>query len=145
MFACGSKRLLKRSLKIYAGTSLEVQWLRLRASTARAVGSIPAGGTKIPRATRHSQKKKITRRSERSALKRKKIYAEGQEKSLETGVRFLGSLGCEYLPHQQRGSGGWCGLSSESHPEASSWTNHTSLCPEGFSFLFLWLGHRMGM
>ena len=32
------------------GTSLVVQWLRLRASTAGGAGSIPGRGTKIPHA-----------------------------------------------------------------------------------------------
>ena len=32
------------------GTSLAVQWLRLRASSAGRAGSIPGGGTKIPHA-----------------------------------------------------------------------------------------------
>ena len=35
-----------------------VQWLRLRASNAWGVGSIPGQGTKIPHATRHGQNKK---------------------------------------------------------------------------------------
>ena len=35
-------------LKEGRGTSLAVQWLRLRASTAGGVGSIPGRGTKIP-------------------------------------------------------------------------------------------------
>ena len=38
------------------GTSLAVQWLRLRASTAGVVGSIPGWGTKIPRAALCCQK-----------------------------------------------------------------------------------------
>ena len=38
------------------GTSLAVQWLRLHASTAGGMGSIPGGGTKIPQATGHGQK-----------------------------------------------------------------------------------------
>ena len=37
------------------GISLVVQWLRLCASNAGDVGSIPAGGTKIPYATGHDQ------------------------------------------------------------------------------------------
>ena len=43
-----------------AGTSLAVQWLRLHASTAEGMGSIPGQGTKIPHATwcRHKKKKK---------------------------------------------------------------------------------------
>ena len=38
------------------GNSLEVQWLRLRPSTAGGTGSIPGQGTKILHTTRHSQK-----------------------------------------------------------------------------------------
>ena len=40
------------------GTTLAVQWLRLRASNAEGTGSIPGRGTKIPRATQCSKKKK---------------------------------------------------------------------------------------
>ena len=40
------------------GTFLVVQWLRLPASTAGGMGSIPGPGTKIPHATWRSQKKK---------------------------------------------------------------------------------------
>ena len=42
------------------GTSLAVQWLRLHARNAGTAGSIPGRGTKIPRATRRSQKVKRT-------------------------------------------------------------------------------------
>ena len=45
------------SWKIW-GTSLVVRWLRLWASNARGVGSIPGWGTKISHAARHGQKKK---------------------------------------------------------------------------------------
>ena len=38
------------------GTCLAVQWLKLLISNAGDAGSIPGGGTKIPHATRHSQK-----------------------------------------------------------------------------------------
>ena len=38
-------------------TSLVVQWLRLSASNARGMGSIPGQGTKIPHAMWHSQNK----------------------------------------------------------------------------------------
>ena len=44
-----------------SGASLAVQWLRLRASNADCVGSIPGQGTKIPHATWHSQRKKKER------------------------------------------------------------------------------------
>ena len=39
------------------GTSLAVQWLRLHASNAGGMGSIPVEGTKILQAVQHSQKK----------------------------------------------------------------------------------------
>ena len=47
----------KHGLESWAGTSLAVQWLRLRASSARCVGSIPVQGAKIPSAAGHGQKK----------------------------------------------------------------------------------------
>ena len=40
------------------GTSLVVHWLRLHASNAGGMGSIPGGGTKIPHAMWHGQKEK---------------------------------------------------------------------------------------
>ena len=40
------------------GTSWAVQWLRLCTSIAGGLGSIPGWGTKIPHATRCSQKEK---------------------------------------------------------------------------------------
>ena len=46
----------KFSFKTTLRTSLEVQWLGLRASTAGDMGSIPGQGTKNPQAARHSQK-----------------------------------------------------------------------------------------
>ena len=42
----------------HVGTSLAVQWLRLRAPNAGGTGSIPGGGTNIPHAEQHSQKEK---------------------------------------------------------------------------------------
>ena len=39
------------------GTSLVVQWLRLCAPNAGGMGSIPGGGTDIPYAARHGQRK----------------------------------------------------------------------------------------
>ena len=40
------------------GTSLVVQWLRLRASIVAGTGLIPVRGTKILYAAQHGQKKK---------------------------------------------------------------------------------------
>ena len=40
-----------------AGTSLEVQWLRLQASNAATAGSTPGWGTKIPHAPQPKKKK----------------------------------------------------------------------------------------
>ena len=41
------------------GTSLAVQWLRLHASTAEDIGSIPGWGIKISHAMQYSQKKRL--------------------------------------------------------------------------------------
>ena len=41
------------------GTSLAVQWLRLRTSTAGGAGSIPAQGTKIPHDAQPKKKKRV--------------------------------------------------------------------------------------
>ena len=41
-----------------SGTSLAVQWLRPRTSTARDTGSIPDWRTKISHAVQHGKKKK---------------------------------------------------------------------------------------
>ena len=43
------------------GTSLVVQWLRLHASIAGGMGSIPGQGAKIPHAVWHGQKQKQNR------------------------------------------------------------------------------------
>ena len=43
------------------GTSLEVQWLGLHASTAGGAGSIPGRGNKFPHAAQHGQKMKKKR------------------------------------------------------------------------------------
>ena len=45
--------------KLISGTSLAVQWLGLRASTAGSVGLIPGQETKTPHAVWCDQKKKI--------------------------------------------------------------------------------------
>ena len=52
----GSQELLFKSKIV--GTSLAVQWLSLRTSTAGGTGSIPSWGTKIPRVVQCGQKKK---------------------------------------------------------------------------------------
>jgi len=59
-FCCESRTSLKKYnlLKIYQGTSLVVQWLRLCASIARGRGSIPGQGTKIPHGIQCGQKVK---------------------------------------------------------------------------------------
>ena len=41
------------------GTSQVVQWLRLHASTAEGLGSIPGQGTKIPHAVWYGQKETL--------------------------------------------------------------------------------------
>ena len=51
------------------GTSLVVQWLRLRASSAGAVGSIPGRGTKIQRAKHKIQNKKKKKRKPKNNSK----------------------------------------------------------------------------
>ena len=53
------------------GTSLVVQRLRLRASSAGDAGSIPGRGTKIPHAARHGQNKKLKTSVHQSLLSRK--------------------------------------------------------------------------
>ena len=45
-------------IKNIRGTSLAVQWLRLCASNAGGVGSIPGAGTKIPHALRPKKEKR---------------------------------------------------------------------------------------
>ena len=49
--------------KTKGGISLAVQWLRLHASNAVGLGSIPGQGTKIPHAVWHGQKKERTQRA----------------------------------------------------------------------------------
>ena len=44
-------------LRLLPGVSLVVQWLRLHASNAGGMGSIPGQGTKIPHASRPKKKK----------------------------------------------------------------------------------------
>ena len=63
MFKTSASRTINTEQKIKTmykvceeGTSLVVQWLRLRASNSGSMGSIPGQGTKIPHAVWHSQK-----------------------------------------------------------------------------------------
>ena len=55
----------------YDWTSLAVQWLRFRASTAWSTGQIPGWGTKIPHAAWHGLKinKKIKIKIKKKCLK----------------------------------------------------------------------------
>ena len=46
----------KKKDEDFLGTSLAVQWLRLHASNARGVGSIPGQGTKCPHAAAKKKK-----------------------------------------------------------------------------------------
>ena len=55
------------------GTSLVVQWLRLRASTAGGTGSIPGRGTKIPNAARCGQINKFKIKNKTAPLKKEKV------------------------------------------------------------------------
>ena len=66
-----------RENKLCLGTSLAVQWLRLRTPTAGATGSIPGLGNKNPHATERSKKKK----------KKKTIHWEvcGKRDTLQSG------------------------------------------------------------
>ena len=49
---------LEHTYTIFLGTSLTIQWLRLCASNAGGVGSIPGWGAKILHAMQGDQKKK---------------------------------------------------------------------------------------
>ena len=51
----GARRKKLRGVSCETGTSLVVQWLRLHASNARDMASIPGQGTKIPHAMHRSQ------------------------------------------------------------------------------------------
>ena len=56
---CGMKNMNKthsHTENEQSGTSLAVQWLRLRASTAGDMGSTPSGGINIPHAAQCGQK-----------------------------------------------------------------------------------------
>ena len=53
-----SKQKLFFFLNPHPGTSLVIHWLRLHATNAGGMGSIPDQGSKIPHAVWYSQKKK---------------------------------------------------------------------------------------
>ena len=50
---------LEHTYTVFLGTSLPIQWLRLCASNAGGVGSIPGWGAKILHAMQGDQKKNI--------------------------------------------------------------------------------------
>ena len=58
------------------GNSLVGQWLGLGALTAEGPGSIPGRGTKIPQATRCSQKKKKKNYGEAMHVLRQRVYGK---------------------------------------------------------------------
>ena len=54
------------------GTSLVAQWLRLCASNAGGVGSIPGQGTKTPHATKHDQKTRTKKKKKQETQRKQK-------------------------------------------------------------------------
>ena len=66
------------------GTSLAILWLRLHASNAGGMGSIPGRRNKIPQATQH-KKKKQKRKKRRCQMKE---YM--QLKNVESYILFTG-------------------------------------------------------
>ena len=59
--------------KMWYGTSLVVQWLRLHTPNGGGTGSIPGWGTKIPHATQHAQKKpKKTKKQNKTKQNKKR-------------------------------------------------------------------------
>ena len=52
-------------LKCLSGTSLAVQWLKLCASNAGGMGSIPGRGTKNPHVTHVAKKRKISHKRQK--------------------------------------------------------------------------------
>jgi len=59
IYTCQNLSKIVSFKKVQFGTSLGVQWLRLHASTAGGVGSIPGQGTKIPYASAWPKKKRM--------------------------------------------------------------------------------------
>ena len=68
------------NINIQQGTSLAVQWLRLCASTAGGMGSIPGQGTKIPHAVWCSQKKKLREKYPTGSISSKSDELKAKEK-----------------------------------------------------------------
>ena len=64
MFIPFGQLYFQEVLKFSDGNSLMVQWLGFRPSTAGGTGLIPGGGTKIPHAKWHGQKKEKGKRKE---------------------------------------------------------------------------------
>ena len=60
------------------GTSLAVQWLGLRASTAGDTGSTPGWGTKIPHAVRRSQNKTKKAQTKTKQKTKREVWVLGQ-------------------------------------------------------------------
>ena len=69
---------------MYKGTSLTVQWLRLHASIAEGMGSIPGRGPKIPHATQCGKKTK----------KQKKTTPRTKQKQYMYKIRMLKIIEC---------------------------------------------------
>ena len=71
-------------MKKSTGTSLAILWLRLHASNAGGMGSIPGRGNKIPQATQHGKKK-------RGGKKRRCQMKEYMQlKNVESYILFTG-------------------------------------------------------
>ena len=78
--------------KIWPGTSLVVQWLRLCSSTTGGRGSTPGRGTKIPHAAPHGQEKKsATQKNQLGNLKNFNFPG------LMVALALLSSMNCSQL------------------------------------------------
>ena len=94
--------MLYKNEKI-VGTSLAVQWLRLRASNAGGAGSIPGWGTEILHAVRCSQKKK---RKEKEKIvnvthsERRKLGCKRINRKVQVTCNHQGWLGAQGEVHR---------------------------------------------
>ena len=77
-----------KASKVTLGTSLEVQWLGLDASTAGGTGSIPGQGTKMPHAAQHGQTKPNKTKNDNNNNNNKFII---KKKKSHPGVEQLGA------------------------------------------------------